>query len=137
MTQQRKVTVMAHYKRRKCRRNCPHAIRGSTTSWRARHGFKPVRLTRFEDEYPHINYWSDRGMWLRALSEHHDQWNGPPGKSHLGQMNGWPAWWDRLFHTRPKRAATKRLERAVLRGLVDPDDLAWPLGSRKPHNYFW
>lgn len=50
-------------------------------------------------------------------------------------MNCWPAWWDRVFHTRPKRVQTHALERKALH--EDPDGVAWPLGNHKPHRYFW
>lgn len=108
---------MANYKRRKCRRNCIKAIRGSDTSWRARHGFKPARINI--DDYE-----------LGSA-----EWNALWEPRHLSQMNTYPAWWDREFHTRPKRAETRRLERQVLNGR-DPDDIAWPL-LRKPHIYYW
>ena len=50
---------MANYKRGKCRRHCPRAIRGSTASWRARHGLDP--LTR---EWPsHLNPMSSYPAW--------------------------------------------------------------------------
>lgn len=52
------------------------------------------------------------------------------------EMGNWPRWWDYVFHTRPKRAATREMERRVMQG-DDPDAMAWPLGSRKPHLYFW
>lgn len=61
------------------------------------------------------------------------------GYSHRSQpgywMNSWPAWWDLVFHRRPPRRRTKRLEQAVMQGR-DPDDIAWPV-AKKPHNYFW
>lgn len=111
---------MANYKRRKCRANAIHAKRGSETSRRARAGIKPVRpkpgLARWEDD----EYWEAGRTYRRWSWLHH-----------------WPAWWDRVFHTRPKRVAIKRLERKILRDEVDPDDLSWPLGNRKPHNYYW
>ena len=49
----------------------------------------------------------------------------------------WPAFWDILRHSRPRRRETSRLARAVLMGWVDPDDAAWPLGNHKPHIYYW
>lgn len=47
----------------------------------------------------------------------------------------WPAAWDILYHRRPHRRATKRLEIAVMHG-ADPDNLAWPV-AKKPHVYYW
>lgn len=124
---------MANFKRRKCRRNAVHAKRGSTASWRKKHGFQPIRLV---DAYAGVSYW-DRAAWLAAQEASRKQWDHPKGRGYVSMMGGWPAWWDRQFHIRPKRAATKRLERKILRGEIDPDDTAWPLGSRKPHIYFW
>jgi hypothetical protein len=109
---------MANYKRGKCRRNCPKAIRGSSASWRARHGFKPARINL--DDY-------DLGG---------QEWKTLWKPRHLCQMSSYPAWWDREFHTRPKRAETRRLERGILSG-ADPDNVAWPVSARKPHVYYW
>ncbi len=112
---------MAHFKRRKCRYNAVHAKRGSLSSWRAKHGYKPVRTGDV-----HTMSWED---WRQ-------RWIHPKGKSYLSMMNGNPAWWDRVFHVRPHRVRTKRMERAVLLGKVDPDDLAWPIPYR-PWQYWW
>jgi hypothetical protein len=122
---------MAHYKRGKCRHHCPRAIRGSDTSWRARWGFKPVRL-------PEIKDWPDR-----YSAEWHAWWHpkgrhGNRGQKIAGpysQMGSYPAWWDRTFHTRPHRAKVRSLERKIMHG-ADPDNLAWPL-AKKPHIYYW
>lgn len=86
-------------------------------SWRAKHGMKPVRVHR--EDYDYANW---RSVWE---------------PNYISMMSGWPAWWDRVFHTRRKRAEIRRLEGKVMRGEVDPDNLSWPLGSRKPHQYFW
>lgn len=51
-------------------------------------------------------------------------------------LRHWPRWWDITFHTRPKR----RVEQALLvrmRKGDDPENIAWPLGNRKPHRYYW
>lgn len=58
----------------------------------------------------------------------------PAGYSWCSQT---PGWWVRLFMNRPKRAAIHRLERKILLGVLDPDSTYWPLGSRKPHSYYW
>ncbi len=47
-----------------------------------------------------------------------------------------PSWWTREFMNRPKRNANKRLCKKVEQGM-DPEGIAWPLGSKKPHVYFW
>lgn len=48
----------------------------------------------------------------------------------------WPAWWDRQFNTRPKRARTAYLEKRIMQG-DDPDNVAWPISGHKPHRYYW
>lgn len=50
-------------------------------------------------------------------------------------MESYPAAWDRIFHTRPFRAAVRRLECAILKG-ADPDGLPHPVWG-KPHIYYW
>jgi hypothetical protein len=47
-----------------------------------------------------------------------------------------PAHWSITFNVRPKRRHNTRMELAVMRG-EDPDELAWPLGNHKPHQYYW
>lgn len=126
---------MAHYKRGKCRRDCPKAIRGSETSWRARFGLKPVRILP-----EHIPDWPLR----KTDAEWDAMWHprgrhGNRGRKISGpfsMMNGYPAWWDRTFHTRPRRSKEKAIARRILCGDLDPDDAAWPL-EKKPHIYYW
>lgn len=52
-------------------------------------------------------------------------------------LNNWPAYWDILFHRRPRRRAAKKLMAKIKSGRLDPDDTAWPLGNHKPHHYYW
>jgi len=52
-------------------------------------------------------------------------------------LRHWPRWWDIVFHTRPRRIETHRLEHKILSGHLDPDDAAWPLGNHRPHVYYW
>lgn len=111
---------MANYKRGKCRYHVPRAIRGSETSWRKHNGLKPTRLPD--------RWWADLPI---GSSQRKAYWPG-----HRDMMNSYPAWWDRMFHTRPTRAATRRLARDVLRGRVDPDGIVWPHHHR-PHRYHW
>lgn len=99
---------MAHFKRKKCRKNAMHAIRGSEASWRAKHGLYPIRR-----EHRQIVPWH-------------------PYKR---MMNGNPAWWDRCFHTPIYRAANKRVERQIMAG-ADPDDVEMPVWG-KPTRYYW
>ena len=50
-------------------------------------------------------------------------------------VSRYPRYWDKLHHTRPARAESRRLVQAILHG-ADPDNLTWPDG-RKPHIYYW
>jgi len=104
---------MAHYKRGKARTSCPRAIRGSTNSWRAKAGLKPVRIEEAR-ELPFEERWHP----------------------YLDMINSYPAWWDRTFHTRPRRAKERAITRNILVGKLDPDNAAWPL-EKKPHIYYW
>lgn len=47
----------------------------------------------------------------------------------------YPRWWDKCFHTRPRRARERALLRAAMTG-ADVDAMTWPDG-RKPHIYYW
>ena len=62
---------------------------------------------------------------------------GGHGKSRGNWLDHWPAWWDRMYHNRPERRANHKLEYALLRENVDPDDAVGPTGNHKPHAYYW
>jgi hypothetical protein len=47
-----------------------------------------------------------------------------------------PSRWIRGHMTKPRRNENNKLCRQIVAG-KDPDALAWPLGSRKPHYYYW
>lgn len=47
-----------------------------------------------------------------------------------------PGWWVNLHMRRPQRRIEAALCRDVEMGR-DPEGIAWPLGSRKPHEYYW
>ncbi|WP_295679509.1 hypothetical protein [uncultured Nevskia sp.] len=47
-----------------------------------------------------------------------------------------PGYWVRLHMNRPRRHENRHMCWQVMRGR-DPDGLIWPLGSRKPHVYYW
>jgi len=51
-------------------------------------------------------------------------------------MQGWPRYWDIQFHRRPKRRREREHVIQVMKG-HDPDNIAWPLGNNKPHQYYW
>lgn len=66
-----------------------------------------------------------RGAWKRRYA----------GEDYGSWTSHWPAWWDRQFHTRPRRRMTQQLLVQVSRGR-DADEIAWPL-DKKPHTYYW
>ena len=105
---------MANYKRGKCRRNA-FGSRWSETSLRKRLGLKPVRVP--DDVYIYRREW--RTIW-------------PPWYNFLSHN---PAWHDRTYHTRPHRVATRRVEKAILKG-ADPDETLWP-EARRPQKFYW
>lgn len=47
-----------------------------------------------------------------------------------------PSWWTQIYSHRPQRHENRRLCREIAAG-CDLDSTAWPLGSRKPHTYYW
>lgn len=49
---------------------------------------------------------------------------------------GTPKWWRKLHMTRPRRRENRVLCHRILRG-EEYDQLVFPLGSRKPHVYYW
>ena len=61
------------------------------------------------------------------------RYTGPDSTFWLGHT---PKWWTKLFMTRPKRRENKRVCRRILCG-ENPDGMAFPLGNRKPHDYYW
>lgn len=52
-------------------------------------------------------------------------------------MHSWPRWWDIVFHRRPPRRTSKRMEHLIQLDKIDADDASFPTGTHKPHNYFW
>lgn len=50
--------------------------------------------------------------------------------------DGTPKWWRKLHMTRPRRRANTAFCHRAERG-EDYDDLVFPLGNRKPHEYYW
>jgi hypothetical protein len=73
--------------------------------------------------------WIDRGPYGRLLRKYR-RWYGP------GFPSGTPKWWRKLHMTRPARRENRALCHSVELG-ADPDRLVFPLGSRKPHEYYW
>ena len=58
------------------------------------------------------------------------------GRSRGYWLHHWPKWWDVIYHTRPRRHATRECESAILRGIADADEVAWPL-QKRPKWYYW
>lgn len=48
--------------------------------------------------------------------------------------NECPRHWRKVHMTRPRRRVEKGLCRRVIGGASDQ---VWPLGNRRPHEYFW
>lgn len=51
-------------------------------------------------------------------------------------MASTPGWWVHEYMNKPKRRKNDRLCHRIIKG-DDPDNVAWPLGSHKPHLYYW
>lgn len=119
---------MAHYKRGKCRYQLKHR-RFNETFTRKRLGLKPVKLPEFWWKWDQSEFVSPASLFAQRTRE---QWK-TNGYSFL---NSWPRWHDIIHHNRPRRAAEKRLEKQVLKGECDLEDVTWPLAKR-PHVYYW
>lgn len=48
-----------------------------------------------------------------------------------------PGYWNIVYHNRPRRRKDKRICHKILMGELHPDNTAWTLGNRKPHEYYW
>ncbi len=63
------------------------------------------------------------------------------GKRHVWRFGNFyghtPSWHTRLFMNRPKRLDNRRALHRVATGAVDADAMAFALGCRKPHKYYW
>lgn len=62
------------------------------------------------------------------------KYTGPGAHSH-GQST--PGWWVSLHMTRPRRRANKALCQKLLRGDIGCEEVVFPLGNHKPHEYYW
>lgn len=56
-------------------------------------------------------------------------------RSNVTSMSSWPAWFDIVFHIRPRRRKDRRIEHAVMRG-ADADEVNWSV-SKQPQKYYW
>ncbi len=61
------------------------------------------------------------------------KYTGPESAYWLNQT---PGWWVKLYMTRPKRRVNKKLCAAIVQG-HDYDDMAFPCGNCRPHEYFY
>ena len=68
------------------------------------------------------------GRIRRKYTSRH-KWGVHYGKS--------PGWWVGMFMTRPQRRTEARLCRLLCRESIDADEAIFPLGNRKPHEYYW
>jgi hypothetical protein len=73
--------------------------------------------------------YQDRGPDGKLLRKYRHRY-GPPFP------HGTPKWWRKLHMTRPRRRQSRALCHRALRG-EEYDDLVFPLGNRKPHEYYW
>lgn len=78
----------------------------TSNAFRKKHNLKPVRLP----DYP------DYGAPVWERQEWRHRW----GNSWFDPMVSYPAWWDRVFHSKPRRARERQVEFAILAGRIDP-----------------
>ena len=79
-------------------------------------------------------------MAVKNKAKDRDQ-NGRIYRKYTGKVsnpfpNGTPSWWTNLYMNRPKRRMNKHLCQKIVSG-VHPDELVFPLGNSKPHEYYW
>jgi hypothetical protein len=122
---------MANFRRRRPRDSATNTHRGSETSWRAKMGLTPIRLPHEAWKAMSLDDWLACWHGRRA----HGNWGKKIGGPY-SRMNNNPAWWDRVFHTAPRRAKERVITRAIVKGAKDPDSVCWPL-AKKPHIYYW
>lgn len=82
-------------------------------------------------------HYSNNALWRRLGDKSEERGDRALTKAEIYRRYsrmGYPRWWDKVFHTRPRRAATRSAERAAL--LTDAEGLIWPL-DKKPHKYYW
>lgn len=48
-----------------------------------------------------------------------------------------PGWWVKLFMTRPQRRVEAHFCSLLCKAPTDADEMTFPLGNRKPHEYYW
>ena len=46
-----------------------------------------------------------------------------------------PGWWNRMYHTQPRRIEANRLCHFIVRG-QDPETVLWP-ARKRPIHYYW
>jgi hypothetical protein len=78
-------------------------------------------------------YWNYYGEWTpddrNRLGEHWRKYNQPVNYCSV------PGWWNRLYHTQPKRIAANLLCKHIVKGR-DPDSVLWP-AKKRPTHYYW
>ncbi len=70
--------------------------------------------------------------YRRKIDEHHF---GKKFRDGHRQMTT-PQWWIKDYMTKPRRRESTRLCYSIIKG-EDPENIAWPLGNKKPHIYYW
>lgn len=66
----------------------------------------------------------------------YELWKGKTFRDGHQTMASTPGWWVNQFMNRPKRRKNARLCHRIMKG-NDPENIAWPLGNHKPHEYYW
>ena len=107
------------------------------------------RTYRKKVDKPHILEWIEECSWYsgyiktklannkkfvkQEVAKHYSDNNDFNGYS----SDKGPKWWNRLYHIKPKRQETRRLIHKTIR-LIDYEDTPeFPLGNKKPHEYWW
>ncbi|MBT4520666.1 MAG: hypothetical protein HOC23_11730 [Halieaceae bacterium] len=71
----------------------------------------------------------DHNGRIRRIYTSRHKWGVHYGKS--------PGWWVDIFMTRPQRRAEAHLCHLLGQGMTDADEVIFPLGNHKPHEYYW
>ena len=48
-----------------------------------------------------------------------------------------PSWWTHEFDILPRRRRDKAFCKAILDGMLDPEDIGWGVVDPMPHVYYW
>jgi hypothetical protein len=98
-----------------------------------------ARIERFKRIWRNVSNYEIAGYYLpgwhreaetpRCMEKHWKDW--ATGVNYCAV----PGWWNRLYHTQPKRIAANRLCDAIVKGR-EPETVMWP-AKKKPTHYYW